>query len=131
MNWSYLFKHWFGTLLIGPIIVDVIIYFNYTKIGGLLEVYPIALIFSLIFSAPTYIIYGIIYYFLCQKNVKGLYSKIILIVIAVSGVHITTIIIKGNMMEDVAISYSISSIIIGLLFKLNFKNDHNKHFNQN
>ncbi|WP_439553909.1 hypothetical protein [Flavobacterium macrobrachii] len=131
MNWSYLFKHWFGTLLIGPIIVDIIIYLNYSKIGGLVEVYPIALIFSLIFSAPTYIIYGIIYHFLYQKNVKGLYSKIILIVLAVSGVYITTIIIKGNMMDDIAISYSISSIITGLFFKLNFNNDHNKPFHKN
>lgn len=131
MNWSYLFKHWFGTLLIGPIIVDIIIYLNYAKIGGLLEVYPIALLFSLIFSAPTYIIYGIIYYFLCQKNVKRLYSKIILIVLAVSGVYITTIIIKVNMMEDIAISYSISSIITGLFFKLNFNNDHNTSFHKN
>jgi hypothetical protein len=129
MNWSYLFKHWFGTLLIGPIIVDIIIYLNYTKIGGLLEVYPIALIFSLFFSAPTYIVYGFIYHFLCYKNIKEFYSKIILITVAVLGVYITTIIIKGNMMEDIAISYSISSIITGLIFKLNFKNDHNKPYN--
>ena len=124
MNWSYLFKHWFGTLLLGPIVSQIIMYLtilNPHRIVGLLEVYPISLIFGLIFSTPTYIIYSFIYYFFGQKNLNVIFAKIILITLAVLGVIITTTILKGNMMEDIAVSYSIASIIAGLFFKLNFK----------
>ncbi|MFT7350580.1 MAG: hypothetical protein ACI9XR_000289 [Flavobacterium sp.] len=41
MNWSYLFKHWFGILLLGPIVSQITMYIygvNPHKIFGLLEV---------------------------------------------------------------------------------------------
>ena len=124
MNWSFLFKHWFGTLLIGPIVTDIIAYLiidNSNKIGGLTEVYPIALLFGLIFSTPTYILYSLLYYLFAQKNINLNFAKIILIVFAVLGVIVTGQIIKGNMIENSIIAYSISSIMTGLFFKLNFK----------
>ena len=123
-NWNYLFKHWFFTLLLGPVISQIIMYIivlNPNKIVGLLEVYPITLIFSFAFSIPTYILYSILYHFLSHRNINEKYVKIILIAFAVSGVFITTTIIKGSMMKDIAWSYSISSIISGAIFKLNFK----------
>ena len=125
MNWSYLFKHWFGTLLLGPFISEIIMYIsevNPHKIVGLLEVYPIAFLFSLIFSTPTYILYGFIYYFLACKNIRNEYAKIILISFVALGVIITTFLIKGSWMFDLGLSYFISSIIAGLSFKLNFRN---------
>ncbi|WP_395044685.1 hypothetical protein [Flavobacterium sp.] len=124
MNWSYLFKHWFSTLLIGPIVSQITKYIyevNPHKIVGLFEVYPISLLFGLFFSAPTYILYALIYYYLAKNTVNLKISKIILISFAVLGVVTTTSIIKGSMMQDIAISYSIASIISGLFFKLNFK----------
>jgi len=125
MNWSYLFKHWFGTILLGPFISEIIMYIselNPHKIVGLLEVYPIAFLFSIIFSAPTYILYGFIYYFLASNKVKNEHSKIILISFVAIGVIITTLLIKGSWMLDIGLSYFISSVIAGLSFKLNFKN---------
>lgn len=125
MKWDYLFKHWFGTLLLGPVISQIITYsfngFNHQIVVGLLEVYPLSLFFGLIFSTHTYILYSFLYRFLGQKNSNEYYAKLILIAFAVSGVIITTIIIKGSMMKDIAWSYSISSIISGFIFKLNFK----------
>lgn len=124
MNWSYLFKHWFGTLLIGPIISELLMYFNYsnpTKIVGLLEVYPIAFIFSLILSTPTYILYGFVYYYLAYKKTRSDYAKLILIAFAALGVIVTTIIIKGSWMFDIGLTYFISSILAGVFFKINFK----------
>lgn len=123
-NWTYLFKHCFFTLLLGPVISQIIMYINVlnpNKIVGLLEVYPITLIFSFVFSIPTYILYSILYHFLRHGNIHEKYVKIILIAFAVSGIFITTTIIKGSMMKDIAWSYSISSIISGAIFKLNFK----------
>lgn len=124
IKWNYLFKHWFSTLLIAPFISQIIMYItilNSNKIVGLLEVYPIALIFSLAFSIPTYILYSFLYRILGQINTKEKYAKIILIAFAVCGIFITAMIIKGSMMKDVIWSYSISSIISGFIFKLNFK----------
>jgi hypothetical protein len=123
MNWDYLFKHWFSTILLGPIISQMITYFydlDPHKIIGLLEAYPISLLFGLIFSSPTYLFYGVLYSFLARKNINPNYAKAILILFSVAGVIVTTSIIKGSMMLDIAISYSITSIITGLFFKLNF-----------
>lgn len=41
MQWSYLFKHWFATLLIAPFLSDLFFYVNPSnaKIGGLLSGY--------------------------------------------------------------------------------------------
>ena len=67
MNWSYLFKHWFFTLLIGPIVSQIIMSVfdvNSHRIIGLLEIYPITLIFGLFFSTPTYILYALLYFYL-------------------------------------------------------------------
>jgi hypothetical protein len=128
MNWSYLFRHWFLTLIIGPIISQIMMFFfneNSHQIVGLLEIYPISLIFGLLFSTPTYILYGILYHFLGSNHIKSNYAKVILITFSISGVIITTSIIKGYMMQDIAIAYSIASFITGFLIKLNFKNDNN------
>jgi hypothetical protein len=124
MNWNYLFKHWFSTLLLAPIVSQIIMYIygvNPHKIVGLLEVYPISLIFGLFFSAPTYVLYALLYLYLARNTVNLKISKIILISLAVLGVITTTLIIKGSMMQDIAISYSISSIITGIFIKLNFE----------
>lgn len=51
MNWSYLFKHWFSTILVAPILSDIINYY-YTDIQtlfNLTSVYPITVIFGLFF----------------------------------------------------------------------------------
>lgn len=136
MKWNYLFKHWFFTLLLGPVISQIIMYvtiLNPHKIVGLLEVYPLALLFGLFFSTPTYIIYGLAYYFLAKSNINLNLSKVILILLAVVGVITTTSIIKGSTMLDISISYSITSVITGLFFKLKFnrKNDHTYSHHQN
>jgi hypothetical protein len=123
MNWSYLFKHWFFTLLIGPIVSQImmsVFEVNSHRIIGLLEIYPITLIFGLFFSTPTYILYALLYIYLSNNKVNIKFSKIILISFAVICVFVTTSLVKGSMMQDIAISYSIASIISGLFFKLNF-----------
>lgn len=81
MNWSYLFKHWTGTLLIGPIICDLSYYYtsNTNRIFGLVEMFPFTLLFSVVFSIPTYAVYGFIFYFLMKKNTTETTSKMVLI----------------------------------------------------
>ncbi|WP_333599748.1 hypothetical protein [Flavobacterium sp.] len=124
MNWSYLFKHWFGTLLLGPIIGQVTEYYssvNSHLVLGYLEAYPVFIMVSLFCSSPTYILYGFLYLFLAKKNSNPNYAKVILILFAVSGVIISFWLIGGSMSFNGTISYCIASILAGLLFKLNFK----------
>ena len=128
MNWSYLFKHWFGTLFLAPFVFELfcIISESSKNIVGLVEVYPITFIFSLIFSTPTYILYGIIYYYLAKKEIAINYSKAILILLTSLCILITFEIVFNGREIPICNSYVISSIITGILFKLNFKNDNHK-----
>ncbi len=132
MNFSYLFKHWFATLTLAPIISEIInLLFipNPNKIMGLLEVYPITVIFGFIFSIPTYIIYYLAYYVLGSKNINIKTSKSILITLAVIGIIVSFSITFNNRESETTIAYILTSIISGIIFKLNFKNDHNKTIN--
>lgn len=124
IDWSYFFKHWIFNLLMGPVISQIIAFIpvlGFNLSFGLLEFYPIVFIMSLIFSIPTYIIYAFVYYYFSSKDLPNFFSKPILILITVIGVLITTAFIGGTLSHFIAISYSISSIISGLLFNLNFK----------
>lgn len=123
MNYSFLFKHWGTTLLLGPLaslIINRLFVLNPHQVVSLFEFYPITLLFSLILSIPTYIIYGLVYYQLGIHQVKTRDSKVILIMVSTLGVVLTTAILSGSMSEDIALSYSVSTIIAGLSFKLKF-----------
>ncbi len=123
MNWSYLFKHWFGTLIISPFVYELfnLMKVNSNRVIGLVEIYPITFIFSLIFSIPTYIIYGFIYYFLARNGVSIMKSKIILLLLTVLSIFITFHVVFNARELTISISYAITSTILGIYFKLNFK----------
>lgn len=126
INWGYLFKNWIFTLLIGPIISQIVAFipfFNQILGVNLLGSYPIILIFTFVFSIPTYIIYAFIYYCFSDKNLSISYTKTILISITVIGISITSAFITGVLGFFFALSYSISSIMFGLIFNLDFKHE--------
>lgn len=99
------------------------------KIAGLVEVYPITIIFSLIFSVPTYILYGIIYYFLAKKEVAINHSKTILILFTSISILVTFYVVFNARELYTSFAYAITSIVTGIFFKLNFKNDNHKSNN--
>ena len=132
MNWSYLFKHWFSTILVAPILSDIINYY-YTDIQTLLTltyVYPITVIFGLFFSLPTYIILGITYYILDKKGIKPLYIKPILLSLCTIGIILSFNIIFNNREENTVLAYSLTSIFFGIIYKIK-NNDTNKNLNNN
>ena len=129
MKNSYLLKHWMYTSLLGPFISQIIIYFyglNPNKIAGLLEVYPVSLIFSLLFSAPTYILFSFGFTYL-KKKMSILMLKIIFISFIVIGVICTANLIGGKMTTDIIVSYTIAAILTGILTKTNYDNNKNHH----
>ena len=132
MNRSYLIKHWFSTLLVAPIITDILNY-DYTDthtLFNLTSVYPITVIFGLFFSLPTYIILWITYYLLDKKGIKPLYIKCILQSLCTFGITISFFIVFNNREEKIALSYSITSIFFGIIYKIK-NNDTNKNLNNN
>ncbi|TMI62591.1 MAG: hypothetical protein E6H07_14345 [Bacteroidetes bacterium] len=109
------------TLLIAPFTSQAIEYIfgtNPHEIVGLLEVYPITLLFSIAFSIPTFLIYLICFYFLSKQDINFWGSKFILIAVTVLGIFITQAIIKGSMSQDIIIAYSVTAIFVGLILKL-------------
>jgi hypothetical protein len=117
MDWSYLFKHWIGTIFISPFIFELFCIFN-QNINGLVDVYPITIIFSLIFSAPTHVIYGFLYYFLGKKNINLKLSKIILVLFYAIGIITSFAFIFGIDEVELISAYLFTSIFLGLVFKL-------------
>ncbi|MEJ8819059.1 hypothetical protein [Lacibacter sp. H407] len=121
MRRTYIFLHWGLTLLLAPFTSQAILYIwgtNPRQVVGLLEVYPITLIFSILFSLPTFIVYLTSFYILSKYNISSTISKLILVGIAVLGVFVTMTIIKGSMSQDITIAYCLTAFVVGLSLKL-------------
>lgn len=121
MKRAYVIGHWVLTLLLAPITSQAIQYIWGTsphQVVGLLEVYPITLLFSIAFSLPTFLIYLTCFYFLSKHDINFAMSKAILIAISVLGIYITQTIIKGTMSQDIIIAYSVTAIIVGLILRI-------------
>ena len=121
MKKSYLIGHWVLTLLIAPFTSQAIQYIwgtNPHQVVGLLEVYPITLLFSIAFSIPAFLIYLTCFYFLSKQDINFAMSKSILITVSILGIFITQTIIKGSMSQDIIIAYSVTAFIVGLVLRL-------------
>jgi uncharacterized paraquat-inducible protein A len=91
---------------------------NASQIVGLIEVYPITLIVSILFSLPTYIIYGFIDYLCIKNNVELKTNKWILISIALIGILITFLTIFKTKDLEITIGYFLTSLLFGVILKL-------------
>lgn len=127
MNSIFLLRHWIFTLLLGPIIFSIINGYSANwssrNFSDFFQLYPFMIIIGLLFSLPTYLLYIFITTVLKNKNIKIVHEKTILIIFVISGVFITTALINGTVWFDLAISYSLSTIIATFFFTMYFKND--------
>ncbi len=121
IHWKYLFSHWTSTLLIAPFVVQLLMYLtrsNTHQIVGLVEVYPITLIFSLIFSFPTYLILAFTDYFCFKNGLPKKHVKTVLITIALLGIIITFYCIYRTRDFEMTVGYFLTSLITGIILKL-------------
>ena len=121
IHWKYIFSHWISTLLIAPFIVQLLMHLtrnNAQHVVGLVEVYPITLIFSLIFSFPTYLILTITDYLCLKKEFTEKRIKTILIVIALSGIVMTFFSIYKIRDLEMMVGYFLTSLTTGIILKL-------------
>ena len=132
MNRNYSFKHWLTTLFFAPFLLTLYeLLFNPIKgqMVGLLEVYPVTLVFSLFFSLPTFIIYYFVFLHLIKKHTNPALTKLILISFTVFGIVTTETLIGGSSSMTFIFSYSLSAIITGILLKIKIKADSTERLN--
>jgi len=120
MNWSFTFKHWGGTLLLGTTILTLVSGFKFlspSEIWNTLAWFIIYLIFSVLYSIPTLVVYLLVVYLLIGRNIDSKWIKFILIFVTIAGITLTTLLIDSDSLENLTIYYSLSSIITGTLLK--------------
>lgn len=123
MDLTYPIKHWIFTLVSSPLLAYLYQLLSAGSggyVADLLDVYPFTLLFSILLSLPTFIIYLIAYDLLMKGKVDDRIIKLTLIVTAVAGIIITIQITLPNisLWNSFKIIYSISAVIGGLLFEI-------------
>lgn len=124
INKSYILKHWITTLFLAPVISQIIEFIfgkSHHQVVGLFEVFPVTLIFSIVFSLPALVIYIFTFYFLYRNKVTFLVSKLTLIIVSVVTISITLILIGGTMFNEMIVAYSLSALVTGLFFSIRIK----------
>ena len=116
---KHLMKLWILTLLVAPFVYPI--YELLVGVEGqvvtLIEVLPITLIFSIIFSLPTLLIAIFINKLTYKKNISNRIRKSINISIAVLGLICTLLIIKGSLIPTLIKIYFISTIISAIIIE--------------
>jgi hypothetical protein len=119
MRKIYPIGHWFLTILFAPFVEQAIIYLYTPKphlVAGLVEVYPITLLFSITFSLPALLLSWVLFYSLTKFDFGYNVSKIIMIGFSILCIAITFAILK--MSWDIWVAYIITSILAGLILKI-------------
>jgi hypothetical protein len=117
---AYILKHWTLTLVIAPFLPAIYegLFLLERGWAKTLELYPLFLIFSFVFSLPALLVYFLLFQVLAKENINPLTMKLVLIGFAVISIALTCWSIKGSMMPVLATSYSISVVFTGLICKL-------------
>lgn len=121
MSVSFPFCHWIFTLLISPVFsgaFDKLFGKSPDQVIGLVEAYPVTLLFSCLFSFPTLIVYLFVFYFLAQNDVRPPLAKTILIFVTLFGIIITMLIIfekQASSLWNYLPAYAFGCIVVGLI----------------
>ena len=121
MNQNYLLKHWLTTILLAPFLLSVydwVIEPIPGKVIGLIEIYPVFLLFAFVLSLPTVIVYYFTFRLLMNRNANPVLTKIALITLTVVGTATTILIIGGSLSKTLAFAYSATAIVTGCTFKI-------------
>lgn len=124
MRSNYSLIHWVLTILIAPFTSQAIEYIwgkNPYQVVGLFEMYPITVLFSIMFSLPTFAVYLLCFFFLSKYNVHWITAKLTLIGVTVTGICITQLIIGGSMTKEIILAYGVTGFVTGLLCNLKAK----------
>lgn len=120
MKINFILKHCFATILLSPLIHDLITYwlFDANPFFSNAEIYFVTIIISIIFSLPTHILYGILSIYLYNMNLKNRILKSTFIIYYSLAILITFYFVLRFEELSITISYVSVSITSGLIFKL-------------
>jgi len=120
MSIKYLIRLWILTLLIAPFVHGGYELFNGVpgQIFGLLELFPIIILFSIFFSLPTLTLT----YFIIKLNkylgLKNLTIKLVIWSIWIIGIIMTLQLIGGSLIPALTLSYSVAALTSVMILEL-------------
>ena len=122
---SLVLKHWITTLVIPPLLILLFFFLDGERMNfeGIYEMYFIIFLFSILFSAPTYILMFAVAYFISREERSIIQKKSILFVISLIGIIISFEIFMPGTQYYFLFSYLLISFLAFLFFK---ENDRNK-----
>lgn len=123
MKWSYLFKHWIGTLLLGSLAIVRPKNMNFNS-SVFYEIQDIFLNFvfvtgiGLIISVPTFLLCALLFKIASEKSVNTLATKLLIILTTIFGIFLTFLLIFDSFFVDATSTYVLAALISGMVFKL-------------
>ena len=122
---SLVLKHWITTLVIPPLLILLFFFLDGERMNfeGIYEMYFIIFLFSILFSAPTYILMFAVAYFINREERSICQKKSILFIISLIGIIISFEIFMPGTQFYFLFSYLLISFLAFLFFK---ENDRNK-----
>ena len=122
---SLVLKHWITTLVIPPLLILLFFFLDGERMNfeGIYEMYFIIFLFSILFSAPAYILMFAVAYFIDREERSIFQKKSILFIISLIGIIISFEIFMPGTQFYFLFSYLLISFLAFLFFK---ENDRNK-----
>lgn len=125
ISYWYGVKHWLLTLVIAPVLIEVMSkVFSLDFTGLVLEYFAFFMVISSVFSLPTLVVYTILFVVCIKKNVEPVLLKILLIGVSVLGIAITIYMFFGPDIIDSLFfwfPYALVSILTGWLIPIQKK----------
>jgi MFS family permease len=125
---KFVLKHWVLTLLLSPLLILLFMLFDKQPMNleGSYEMYLIMFLFSMLFSAPTYIFMFAIGYFMDREGRSIFQKKIILLSISILGILLSfQYFLPGSTYYFIS-AYIIISILITCILPVSNKTLANK-----
>jgi len=121
IHWKYLLKIWLSILFIAPFLADLTLILsreNSSKIGGLVEIFPLTFLLSLICSTPTFVILIITDYIMKHRNKDIRDIKFVLISFLTLGTITTFLTLFGSQDFEITFAYTFIALTSSIFYKL-------------
>ena len=120
MKIEYTIKLWLLTIFLGPFIGGAYEILNNTsgQVVGLLEVFPITLLFSFVLSIPTLIVVVVAAKLIKNSEISLRLKKLIILVLTILGIVVTLLLLGGSLIPTLMFSYSVAALLSTLILEI-------------
>lgn len=129
MTNRYIIKLWILSQLLAPFLYALyeLIKEIPGQVVGLLEIFPITLIFSFFFSLPTLLAIYILNRLIVKGNFSEMTNKLLIVAFTLTGIIVTLTILGGSLVPTLIMIYSTSLILSALILEIK-KPGFKKHY---